>query len=139
MVRFDTWAMPEIEDGVQTRWGWIVKCPENLTLGRYVDIGFDTYIGAHEGVEIGDHVQIAGGCKIYSRSTIDNKHGKVIIKGGAGIGANSVIMPNVIIGKNAVVGALSFIIYGTRILPKEKWAGIPAKKIGDVANADTIL
>jgi acetyltransferase-like isoleucine patch superfamily enzyme len=117
----------------------MVAHPEKLVLGRYTDIGFGTYIGAHHGVEIGDHVQIAGGCKIYSLSTIDNKQGRVIIKGGARIGANSVILPSVIIGKNAVVGALSLIRYGTRILPKEIWAGIPAKKIGDVSNADTVL
>lgn len=76
---------------------------------------------------------------IYSLSTIDNKHGKVIIKDGARIGANSVIMPNVIIGKNTIIGALSFIRSGTRIVPKEKWAGIPAKRIGYVSNSDTIL
>ena len=112
MDRFKDWQPPEIKHNVPTRWGWMVAHPENLVLGRYTDIGFGTYIGAHEGVEIGDHVQIAGGCMIYSLSTIDNKRGEVIINGGARIGANSVIMPNVIIGKNAIVGALSFIKSG---------------------------
>ena len=137
--RFDTWTMPKIEDGVQTRWGWIVRCPENLTLGRYVDIGAFTYIGAHDGVEIRNNVQIGSGCKIYSCSTIDNKRGPVIIKEYAKIGANSSVMPDVIIGENATVGALSLVKAGTRIPANEIWAGIPAKKIGDVASAGTVL
>lgn len=130
--RFDDWQPLEIEHNVMTRWGWLVSHPENLTLGRNTDIGFGTYIGAHVGVEIGDHVQIGGGVKIYSLSTIDNKQGKITIKINAKIGANSVVMPNVIIGRNAVVGALSLVQYRTRILPNEKWAGIPAKRIGEV-------
>jgi len=131
--------MPEIEDGVQTKWGWIVKCPQNLTLGRYVDIGAFTYIGAHDGVEIRNNCQLGGGCKIYSLSTIDNRRGQITIKEYAKIGANSVVMPNVTIGEHATVGALSFVKAGSRIPADEIWAGIPAKKIGDVANANTVL
>jgi len=137
--RFDTWAMPKIEDGVPTRWGWIVKCPENLALGRNIDIGAFTYIGAHHGVRIFDDVQIGGGCKIYSKSTIDGEWGAVIIRKGACIGANSVVMPGVDIGENSIVGALSMVKSRTRIPANDIWAGIPAKKIGDIANADTIL
>ena len=139
MKRFDTWTMPEIEDGVQTRWGWIVKCPENLTLGRYVDIGAFTFIGAHDGVEIRNNCQRGGGCKIYSHSTIDNRWGPVIIKEYAKVGANSVVLPDVIIGENATVGALSLVAAGTMIPANEIWAGVPAKKIGSVANVSTVL
>ena len=137
--RFKKWNPPEIEHNVPTLWGWMVAHPENLGLGRYTDIGAFCYLQAEAGIEIGRHVQLGAHCAVYSVNTIDNQRGKVIIKDGARIGANSVILPNVIIGKNARVGALSLIRYGTRILPNEIWAGIPAKKIGDVANADTIL
>jgi len=135
--RFDTWTMPEIEHGVLTRWGWMVSHPENLTLGRYVDIGAFTYIGAHDGVEIRNNCQIGGGCKIYSLSTIDNRRGQVIIKECARVGANSVVLPDVVIGANATIGALSLVRSGTRIPANEIWAGIPAKKIGE--SGDTIL
>ena len=37
-----------------------------------------------------------------SNSTIDGKKGRIILKEGCNIGANSVIFPNVIIGKNGV-------------------------------------
>lgn len=139
MGRFEEWQTPEIKDGVQTQWGWIVKCPENLKFGRNIDIGAFTYIGAHEGVEMGDNVQIGGGCKIYSLSTIDNRSGQIIIKENAKIGANSTVLPDVIIGENSTVGALSLVKSGTRIPANEIWAGIPAKKIGDVASANTVL
>lgn len=130
--RFDTWTMPKIEDGVPTRWNWVVSHPENLTLGRYVDIGAFTYIGAHEGVEIRNNCQIGGGCKIYSLSTIDNRRGPIILKEYAKVGANSCVMPDVEIGENATIGALSIVKAGTRIPANEIWAGIPAVKIGDV-------
>jgi len=137
--RFEDWKRPEIVHNVMTNWGWMVSHPENLTLGRYVDIGAFTYIGAHEGIEIGNHVQIGGGCKIYSLSTIDNRRGRIIIKENAKIGADSIVLPDVIIGENSTVGALSLVKSGTRIPPNEIWAGISAKKIGDVANASSVL
>ncbi len=139
MDRFKDWQPPEIEHNVPTRWGWVVAHPENLTLGRKTDIGFGTYIGAHAGVEIGDKVQIGAHCAIYSLNTIDDRRGKVIIKKGACVGAGSILMPNVIIGARSTVGALSFVKYGTRILPKEKWAGIPAKRIGVVDDKHTVF
>lgn len=137
MNRFDDWQPPEIEDGVLTQWGWMVAYPDNLSLGRNTDIGAFTYIGAHHRVDIGDDCQIGGGCKIYSKSTIDDKWGAVIIRRGVCVGANSVVLPCVVIGKNATIGALSLVRSGTRIPANEIWAGIPAKKIGEVD--DTIL
>lgn len=148
MDRFEDWQQPEIEHNVPTRWGWMVSHPEKLTLGRNTDIGAFTYIGAHHGVRIFDDVQIGGGCKIYSKSTIDGEWGAVIIRKGACVGANSVVMPGVDIGENSIVGALSLVRSGTRIPANETWVGVPAKKvprrpcgsnIGDVANADTVL
>lgn len=81
----------------------------NLKLGKNTDIGAFTYINAKYGVEIQEGVQIGSHCSIYSFSTIDNKQGKVIIKKNAKIGTHSVIMPGVIIGENAIIGAFSFV------------------------------
>ena len=53
--------------------------------------------------------------------------GKIVLKDGCGIGANSVIFPNVIIGKNAKIGANSLV--NCNIPDNEVWAGTPAKKI----------
>lgn len=45
-----------------------------------------SYINAKFGVKIEDFVQIGSHCSIYSVSTIDKKHGKVLLKKGCRIG-----------------------------------------------------
>ena len=61
------------------------------------------------GVDIGKDVQIGSHCSIYSKNSIDGKWGPVVIEDGACIGTHSTIMPGVTIGKDAVVGAYSFV------------------------------
>ena len=74
-----------------------------------------------------DNVQIGSHCSIYSISTIDNKFGKVLIKRNCKIGSHSVIMPKVVIGKNSVIGAFSFV---NKDIPDNVIAyGVPAKVI----------
>jgi len=125
--RFKKWIKPEIEEGKLSKWNWMVQGAKNLKLGNDVDIGAFVYINANAGVIIEDNVQIAGGVKIYSVSTIDNKRGEVILKKNCKIGANSVIMPGVTIGENSTVGALSFV---NKNIPDNVVAyGIPAKVI----------
>jgi len=92
-----------------TKWNWVVSYPENLTMGKYIDIGAFTYIQAQNGVVIEDNVQIGSHSSIYSVSTIDDKKGKVILKKNCKIGTHSTIMPNVTIGENSIVGAYSFV------------------------------
>lgn len=129
MGRFEEWKPPKIEHNIPTKWNWVVAYPEGLILGKNTDIGAFTYIMAKYGVVIEDEVQIGGGCKIYLVDTIDNIEGKIIIKKNACIGANSVILPNVIIEENSFVGSLSLIKSYTHIKKNEIWVGIPAKKI----------
>jgi len=110
-----------------TKWHWICQYHGNLTLGEKTDIGAFTYINAKHGVEIQDNVQVGSHCSIYSWSTIDDKKGKVIIKQNARIGSHSIVMPGVTIGKNAVVGAMSFV---TKDVPDDAVvAGVPARII----------
>ncbi|MBL7124605.1 MAG: acyltransferase [Dehalococcoidales bacterium] len=110
-----------------TQWYWLVRHRENFKLGRNVEIGCFTIIGCEYGVEIQDDVKIGYHCTIMSDSTVDNKQGKVLLKRGCKIGANSVIMPNITIGENAVVGANSFV--NKSIPDNEVWAGTPAKRL----------
>ncbi|MEW5896126.1 MAG: aminotransferase class I/II-fold pyridoxal phosphate-dependent enzyme [Nanoarchaeota archaeon] len=126
--RFEDWQPPVIEHGKLTQWNWMVQHPENLKLGKRVDIGAFTYINAKHGVEIGDDVQIGSHCSIYSLSTIDDKQGKIVIKKGAKIGSHSTIMPDISIGENAIIGAHSFV---NQDIPSNVVAyGIPAKVTG---------
>lgn len=98
---------------------------ENLELEKNTDIGAFTYINAKYTVRIEEGVEIGSHCSIYSHSTIDNTKGKVIIRRNAKIGTHSVIMPDVTIGENTIIGAFSYV---TKSLPKNVVAyGIPAK------------
>ena len=133
-MRFGNWKQPEIENGKLTQWNWMVQNKENLKLGEKTDIGAFTYINALHGVEIQDNVQIGSHCSIYSISTIDGKKGPVVIKDNACVGSHSVVMPNVTIGKNSIVGAFSFV---NRDVPDNVVvAGVPAKVIREIKNQE---
>lgn len=127
MRRFKNWKRPEFDEKGLTKWNWMCQHPENLKLGEWVDIGAFTYINAKAGVEIGEDVQIGSHCSIYSISTIDERSGKVIIKKSAKIGTHTTIMPGVTIGKNAIVGAHSFV---NKDIPDNVLCyGVPAKVV----------
>jgi len=125
--RFKDWKYPEIEEGKPTKYNWVVQHKDNLRLGFRSDIGAFTYINAKYGVTIEDEVQIGSHCSIYSVSTIDEKSGPVTLKKYCRIGAHSVVMPNVTVGENAVVGAHSFVTED--IQDNVIAAGVPARII----------
>lgn len=120
------WKKPVIKHEKLTKYNYIVQYPEKLKLGKNFDVGSFTYINSKFGVSILNDVQIGSHCSIYSHSTIDNKHGPIILEKNCKIGTHSTIMPNVTIGENSVIAAYSFV---TRNVPKnELWTGIPAKR-----------
>jgi len=119
------WKKPVIQHGKMTKFNYIIQYPENLQMGKNFDIGEFTYINARYGVEIHDNVQIGSHCSIYSHSTIDDKKGLVVLGENCKIGTHSTIMPNIIIGKNSIISAYSFV---TKNIPENQlWEGIPAK------------
>lgn len=127
MSRFKEWESPTFDERGMTKWGWKCSHPERLEIGRNVDVGAFCYLQAAEGVVLEDDVQLGGGVKVYSVSTIDGTRGKVIIKRGACVGANSVVLPAVTIGEEAIVGALSLV--KTDVPAGEVWGGVPARRI----------
>ena len=122
-----TWTKPTYDEDGMTQWYWRVIGIENFILGERVEIGSFTIIDAKEGITIEDNVKIGWSCSIFSVSTIDNKNGKIILKKGCKIGSNSVIMPGIIVGENATVGANSLV--NKSIPANEVWVGTPARKI----------
>ena len=122
-----TWTKPTYDKNGMTQWYWRVIGIENFILGERVEIGSFTIIDAKEGITIEDNVKIGWSCSIFSVSTIDNKNGKIILKKGCKIGSNSVIMPGIIVGENATVGANSLV--NKSIPANEVWVGTPARKI----------
>lgn len=128
--RFNDWQYPEIEDGVPTKYQWLVQNLLGLELGYRTDIGAFTYINARFGVVLEDKVQVGSHCSIYSISTIDKKQGKVVLKKNCKVGSHSTVMPGVTIGENSIVGAHSFVISD---VPNNCIAvGVPAKVIKTV-------
>lgn len=113
--------------------------------GGVLAIGTDTYIGSHVNlrvdgaIEIGSSVLIAQFVSIVSgqydyrasvgaASTLAMRPGRTVVEDGAWIGANAVVLPNVTVGRGAVVGAGAIV---TRDVPSLAIvAGNPARVIG---------
>jgi acetyltransferase-like isoleucine patch superfamily enzyme len=132
--RFANWEPPVIKEGKPTKYNWVVQHKKNLSLGHRTDIGAFVYINARNGVVIEDEVQIGSHCSIYSVSTIDSKEGAVRLKKNCKIGSHSVIMPGVIVGRNSVVGAFTFV---NKNIPDDALAfGVPVKIMKKRKNAD---
>ena len=132
--RFKKWQPPEIEDGVPTKYNWVVQNKSGLKLGDRTDIGAFTYINAKNGVTIEDEVQVGSHCSIYSVSTIDDKDAPVVLKKNCRIGTHSVVLPGVTVGENTVVGAMSLV---NKDLPAKCIAfGVPAKVVKKLGGVD---
>jgi acetyltransferase-like isoleucine patch superfamily enzyme len=130
--RFENWKPLVIEEGKLNKYNWVVQHKENLKLGYKSDVGAFTYINAKNGVTLEDYVQIGSHCSIYSISTIDKKEGHVILKENCRIGSHSVIMPDMTIGENSIVGAFSFV---NKDIPQNVVAfGVPVKIIREMSN-----
>jgi len=130
--RFSNWKYPEIENGKLTKYNWVVQNIEGFDLGFETDIGAFSYINALHGVEIKDNVQIGSHCSIYSVSTIDDSHGKVVLKQNCRIGSHSTILPGISVGKNSIIGAHSLV---NKDIPDNVVAfGVPAKVVHQLNN-----
>ena len=124
--RFKNWKQPKIEEKkLHPKYYFLIQHKDKLELGENTDIGAFTYINAKHGVTMEKNVQIGSHCSIYTVSTIDEKKGKIVIKENARIGSHNTIMPGVTIGKNAIVGAHSFV---NKNIPDNAMAyGVPIK------------
>jgi len=130
--RFIDWKYPVVEDGVPTKYNWVVQNIDGFIFGFKTDIGAFTYINAKNGVVIEDNVQIGSHCSIYSVSTIDNTSGEVVLKNNCKLGSHSTVLPGVTIGENSIIGAHSLV--NTDIPANVIAYGVPAKvikKIGE--------
>ena len=119
-------------------------------LGRYVTINYNTTIG--DDVKIMDHTWLAGNMSIGDNVFIsggvmtsnDNAMGKnnysedfirgPSIEDNAKIGIGAKILPNVIVGKNSIIGAGSVV---TKNVPENAVVmGVPAKIIRYIKDVD---
>lgn len=124
------------EIGDDTKIGAFVEVQKNATVGKRCKISSHSFIC--EGVTIEDNVFIGHGVMFtndsYPRATTaegglqteaDWKVEKTVIKKGASLGTGATILPNISVGKNAIVGAGSVV---TRDVPDNAVvAGNPAR------------
>ena len=115
----------------------------NIKIGNNVHISAYTSLYGRFGIEIGNYCGCSPRCTVLSGSddfsgeymispmvpekytNVDGR--KVIMKDYSQLGANSVVMPGVVVGEGAVCGSLSFVNHDL-----EDWTingGIPVKKL----------
>ena len=112
--------------------------PSNITIGHDTIIGDHCFLDGRAPLKIGSHVGIASQVLIYNDehdiNSLDygNSFGPVEIGDYVFIGPRAIILPNIKIGKGAVVAAGAIV---TKDIPDfEIWGGVPAKKINDRSN-----
>jgi acetyltransferase-like isoleucine patch superfamily enzyme len=109
------------EIGDATKIGAFVEIQKNATVGRHCKISSHTFIC--EGVTIEDDVFVGHGVTFindsYPRATnrdgspqteADWKVEPTTVKKGASIGSGATILPNVIIGESAIIGAGAVVV-----------------------------
>lgn len=136
-------AMRNIELGNGVRIGrgcFLTAASGQLVLGDNVAVSPCVNIGADNGhVEIGSHTAIGPGTVIraanhaFARQDVPimsqgHRPGKVFIEDDVWIGANCVILPDVRIGRGAVVGAGAVVT--RNVAPFSIVGGVPAREIG---------
>jgi UDP-2-acetamido-3-amino-2,3-dideoxy-glucuronate N-acetyltransferase len=129
----------QIGDG--TRIGTFVEIQKNALIGKNCKISSHSFIC--EGVEIEDEVFIGHGVKfindLYPHATTaegnlqgeaDWKVLRTVVRARASIGTNATILPNLSIGRGAMIGAAALV--AADVPDHAIVAGAPARVIGDV-------
>ena len=135
-----------IGDG--TKIGSFVEIQKNAYIGKNCKISSHSFIC--EGVEIEDAVFIGHGVKfindLYPRATsavgrlqgeADWKVLRTLVRAGASIGTNATILPNISIGRGAMIGAGAVVV--ADVPDHAIVAGIPARLIGDIRDREKVL
>lgn len=109
--------------------------PANVSIGHDTIVGDHCFMDGRAPLKIGNHVGIASQVLIYNDEhdinspDYGNSFGPVEIGDYVFIGPRAIILPNIKIGKGAVVAAGAIV---TKDIPEfEIWGGVPAKKISD--------
>jgi acetyltransferase-like isoleucine patch superfamily enzyme len=110
------------EIGDETKIGAFVEIQKNASVGRRCKVSSHTFVC--EGVTIEDHVFIGHGVTFtndsYPRATTpggemqteqDWKVEPTLVKTGASIGSGATILPNLVIGEHAIIGAGSVVTH----------------------------
>ena len=152
-------VQPSVLIGAGTRVGNFVFLRSDTKIGRDCIIG--SFVDVEGDVEIGDNVSLQSGCYItrgviieddvfcgprvitmndkrmsYRRPAVPFVRAAPRIRRAARVGGGSVLLPGVVVGENALVGAGSVV---TRDVPSQAIVvGNPARQVGTVP-ADQVI
>ncbi|WP_075171474.1 acyltransferase [Neptunomonas phycophila] len=113
--------------------GVILRSPWKIKLGRGSVVGEKVQLDCRRGLVIGNHVNISSEVQIWTlhhdpqSSTFKAIGKEVVIEDYVWLGARSIILPGVRVGKGAVVGAGS--VVARDVEPYSIVVGNPAKKV----------
>lgn len=136
-VRKLIYRMAGVSIGEQVGFHWRARFyhPWKLTIGNNSIIGNDAMLDARNGINIGENVSLSMGVWIWTMEHDPHdpgygvQGGPVIIEDYAWVSCRAVILPNVTVGKGAVVAAGAVVTKD--VAPYTIVAGVPAKKIGE--------
>lgn len=101
-----------------------IICHDSISIGNNVTIGRSTLIYDSDSHSLNSQIRIS-----HIDTQCSNKK-PIVIKDNVFIGARSIILKGVTIGKNSIIGAGSVV---TKSVPDNQiWAGNPAKFIRDI-------
>ena len=118
--------------GAESKLGTNVVVDGSSSIGSRVSVQTGVYVCTYSTVE--DSVFLGPCCVFTNDRYVMQKPFKLIgptVKRGASIGANALLFPGVTVGEGAVVGSQAMV--NVDVPPRTIFAGIPAKKIRDVA------
>ncbi len=121
--------------------GCRIYCPTGVRIGQHTIINRDVLLDGRMGVDIGDNVSVSEGVMILSLEhdlgspEFSNRGGVVKICDYAFIGARAIVLPGVVIGRGAAVGAGAVVTRDVEELTIV--AGVPARPIGKRPDALT--
>lgn len=113
--------------------GIIFFSPWKIKIGDNSILHFDCFLDGRGSIEIGNNVDISFGVKIFTEQHLPDSDiyetiiKKVVVHDYVSIGAYSIILPGVIIGKGAIIAAGS--VVSKNIEPFTVVGGIPARFI----------
>ena len=121
----------KIAKGVVIKPSVNIKYPWRLTIGKHSWIGEKVWIDNLADVEIGDNCCLSQGVMLlcgnhnFKKTTFDLITGKIVLKNGVWIGANSIVTPGVICDSHTVLTVNSVLTKSTESY--NIYTGNPAK------------
>ena len=120
-------GVPFVHSTAKIEIPWHIKLHHRACLGSGVIAYSLGEIEIHEGVTVAQEVYLCTGTHDFDSANLQLVTKPILIEKNVFIGARTMVLPGVTIGKGAIIGAQS--VLTNDIPPDEVYAGNPAKKI----------